>query len=91
MRIDAEEDMKHGFIKVAAVTPKIKVADPEYNASVCIEEIKKAAAKGCRIIVLPELVLTGYTCGQRRQRDNFYEKFMHKTAAVFSMFTQRCN
>ena len=63
MRTDAEEDMKHGFIKVAAVTPKIKVADPEYNASVCIEEIKKAAAKGCHIIVLPELVLTGYTCG----------------------------
>ena len=43
MRIDAEEDMKHGFIKVAAVTPKIKVADPEYNASVCIEEIRSAS------------------------------------------------
>ncbi len=54
--------MRHGFIKVSAVTPKIKVADPEYNAGVCIEAIKAEAAKGAKIIVLPELVLTGYTC-----------------------------
>ena len=54
--------MQHGFIKVSAVTPKIKVADPEYNAGVCIEAIKAEAAKGAKIIVLPELVLTGYTC-----------------------------
>ncbi len=54
--------MQHGFIKVSAVTPKIKVADPEYNAGMCIEAIKAEAAKGAKIIVLPELVLTGYTC-----------------------------
>lgn len=54
--------MQHGFIKVSAVTLKIKVADPEYNAGVCIEAIKAEAAKGAKIIVLPELVLTGYTC-----------------------------
>ena len=54
--------MKHGFIKVSAVTPKIRVADPEYNAGVCIEAIKAEAAKGAKIIVLPELVLTGHTC-----------------------------
>ncbi|MCR5599044.1 MAG: NAD(+) synthase [Lachnospiraceae bacterium] len=54
--------MQHGFIKVSAVTPKIKVADPEYNAGICIEAIKAEASKGAKIIVLPELVLTGYTC-----------------------------
>ena len=55
--------MKHGFIKVAAITPKIKVADPIYNASVIIQELNKAYQKQAKIIVFPELCLTGYTCG----------------------------
>ena len=54
--------MKHGFIKVAAITPKIKVADPIYNASVIIQELNKAYQKQAKIIVFPELCLTGYTC-----------------------------
>ncbi len=55
--------MKHGFIKAAAVTPKIKVADPAYNAAVICERLEEAYAKGAKIIVFPELCLTGYTCG----------------------------
>ena len=55
--------MKHGFIKAAAVTPKIKVADPAYNAGVICERMKEACAKGAKLIVFPELCLTGYTCG----------------------------
>lgn len=57
--------MQHGFIKAAAVTPKIKVADPKYNATVICEELDKAYVKGAKIIVFPELCLTGYTCGDR--------------------------
>jgi len=55
--------MKQGFIKVAAVTPKIKVADPAYNAGVICEKLEEAYAKGAKVIVFPELCLTGYTCG----------------------------
>ena len=55
--------MKNGFIKVAAVTPRIRVADPAYNVQVILEAIRKAAAAGARVIVTPELGLTGYTCG----------------------------
>ncbi len=55
--------MKHGFIKVAAVTPKIKVADPQYNAQVICEHLERVYEKGAKIIVFPELCLTGYTCG----------------------------
>ena len=55
--------MEQGFIKAAAVTPKIKVADPAYNAGVICEKIEEAYAKGAKIIVFPELCLTGYTCG----------------------------
>ncbi len=55
--------MKHGFIKTAAVTPKIRVADPEYNGKEMIRLMKEAAGKGAKIIVFPELCITGYTCG----------------------------
>ena len=55
--------MRHGFIKVAAVTPKIKVADPVYNAEVICERLAQACEKGAKLIVFPELCLTGYTCG----------------------------
>ena len=54
--------MKHGFVKVAAITPKIKVADPVYNAKVICEEMDKAVQKGAKLLVFPELCLTGYTC-----------------------------
>ena len=55
--------MKDGFIKVAAASPIIKVADAEYNASVIIDTMKKADALGVKLLVLPELCLTGCTCG----------------------------
>lgn len=54
--------MKDGFIKVAAVSTKIKVADPAYNTETVINGIKEASEKNAKIIVFPELVLTGYTC-----------------------------
>lgn len=55
--------MKHGFIKVAAVTPKIKVADPVYNAKQICACMKEAIEREAKVIVFPELCLTGYTCG----------------------------
>lgn len=55
--------MKQGFLKVAAITPKIKVADCKYNAQVICEELDKAYVREAKIIVFPELCLTGYTCG----------------------------
>lgn len=55
--------MEHGFIKVAAVTPKIRVADPEYNSELICKGIREAYQQGARILVFPELCLTGYTCG----------------------------
>ncbi|MCM1252004.1 MAG: NAD(+) synthase [Clostridium sp.] len=55
--------MKHGFIKAAAVTPKIKVADPVYNARRICECMEEAIEREAKIIVFPELCLTGYTCG----------------------------
>ena len=54
--------MRQGFVKVAAVTPKIKVADTVYNAQQICAGIDEASGKGAKIIVFPELCLCGYTC-----------------------------
>ena len=55
--------MKHGFIKTAAATPKITVANPSANAEAITALIKKSGALGAEIIVFPELCVSGYTCG----------------------------
>lgn len=55
--------MKDGFIKVAAVTPKIRVADPVYNRQAIIEKIDEAEQQRAAVVVFPELCITGYTCG----------------------------
>lgn len=54
--------MKDGFIKVGAVTPKIKVADVLYNSNLIIDEINKACENNVNLLVFPELCITGYTC-----------------------------
>lgn len=54
--------MRDGFVKVSSVTPKIKVANPEYNWVQSVQVVNEAAKQGAKIIVLPELVLSSYTC-----------------------------
>ena len=61
--------MQHGFIKVAAATPAIRVADPAYNAASCVALAEAAAAVGTKLLVLPELCLTGSTCGDLYSHD----------------------
>ena len=61
--------MQHGFIKVAAATPAIRVADPAYNAAACVALAEAAAAVGTKLLVLPELCLTGSTCGDLYSHD----------------------
>ena len=52
-----------GFVKVAAAVPAVKVADVAFNAAQMFVQIKEAARQGVRAVVLPELGLPGYTCG----------------------------
>ena len=67
--------MKDGFIKIATATPKIKVADVTYNAASIITCIKQAAEQGVKLLTLPELCITGYTCG-----DLFFQKTLIDSA-----------
>ncbi len=55
--------MFDGFIRVAAASPTIRVADPHGNAEAIITLMREAEAQGVQLICLPELCLTGYTCG----------------------------
>jgi len=55
--------MRDGFIKVAAGTPEIRVADCRHNAEQIFTLMRQADRQGVRVLALPELCLTGYTCG----------------------------
>ena len=54
--------MRDGFIRAAAATPKIKVADPVHNREVVCSIIEEYERKGVELLVFPELCLSGYTC-----------------------------
>ncbi|MBP5265398.1 MAG: NAD(+) synthase, partial [Lachnospiraceae bacterium] len=68
--------MRDGFVKVATVTPKLQVADIEYNGDVIAQYMEEAYENGSKITVFPELCITGYTCG-----DLFYQELLLQRAA----------
>ncbi len=55
--------MKDGFLKAAAISPEIRVADCEYNLKSICGGIDAALKEGAKLLVFPELCVTGYTCG----------------------------
>jgi NAD+ synthase (glutamine-hydrolysing) len=55
--------MKDGFFRIAVATPKIRVADCEYNKNSVLAMMRECAARGAGAVAFPELCLTGYTCG----------------------------
>ena len=55
--------MRDGFLKAAALSPALRVADCAYNTQQIIAQLKDAAARGVKLAVFPEFCLTGYTCG----------------------------
>ena len=67
--------MRDGFISVAAGTPKIRVADCRYNAEQIFTLMREAAKQGVKVLCLPELCITGYTCG-----DLFFQDTLLKGA-----------
>ena len=54
---------RFGFVKVAAATPLVKIADCHANAKAIDEMTAEAVERGVSVVVFPELSLTGYTCG----------------------------
>ena len=66
--------MKQGFVKVAAATPNVRVADVDYNKQEICKAIDEAVSNGAKIVVLPELCVTGYTCGDLFTQDVLLKK-----------------
>lgn len=66
--------MRDGFIKVAASTPEIRVADVDYNKELIAQGMDQAWKDGIQLLVYPELCLTGYTCGDLFWRRNFWRR-----------------
>ena len=54
--------MNYGFIKTAASSLKLKVADVSFNTSIIKEAIDSSLEKNVKLLVTPELSVTGYTC-----------------------------
>ena len=67
--------MKDGFIKVASVAPELRLADCGYNAERILEAARQAAAQGAKLLITPELSITGYTCA-----DLFFQKTLLDSA-----------
>ena len=61
--------MKDGFIKVACITPKVRVADVTYNVKQIHEAMEASANAGDMIVVFQEVCITGYSC-----HDLFYQR-----------------
>lgn len=78
--------MKYGFVRVAAGTPEIKVADCPFNQQSIYRLMKEAEKEGADLLVLPELCLTGYTCG-----DLFLQKTLLDGAADALLFLAKAS
>ncbi|WP_299320188.1 NAD(+) synthase [uncultured Porphyromonas sp.] len=85
--------MKHGFIKVAAAVPFVRVADCQYNIEHIEAQVRQADAQGVEIMTFPELCITGYTCGDLflkpfliRQAQESLLELAHRTADTEVLF-----
>lgn len=67
--------MNYGFFRAAAASLKLRVADPEYNKEEIKKAIDEAVGEEARLLVTPELSITGYTCA-----DLFFTKALQKSA-----------
>ncbi|MDE7441401.1 MAG: NAD(+) synthase [Muribaculaceae bacterium] len=63
-----------GYVRVAAAKPEVKVGNVDFNIKKIIELVKQANEKGVKIMVFPELSLTGYTCADLFFQSNLLEE-----------------
>src|SRR5436305_5777633 len=66
---------RHGYVRVAAAVPTLRVGDPTFNADRTFDLLERAAKDGVEVVVFPEMGLTGYTCG-----DLFHQTVLLRSA-----------
>src|ERR1017187_6675844 len=67
--------LQHGFVRVAAALPRLRVADCSHNVERILHLMDQAECATVQVLVFPELALTGYTCG-----DLFHQPTLQKAA-----------
>ena len=65
---------KYNIYKIASVSPKVEVGNPEQNLKNIEEELKRPELQDARIVVFPELCISGYTCGDLFFQQNLVKK-----------------
>src|SRR6516225_7325468 len=65
--------IKHGFVRVAAAVPRLRVADCQSNVGDILELLQRAEQQQVHVVVFPELCLTGYSCGDLFQQPGLLE------------------
>ena len=74
--------MKDGFVKVAAATPDVLVANPAFNGEKIREMMEEAAAKKVKLLVFPELSISSATCGDLVKHDLLLDEVLHEIEKI---------
>ena len=80
--IEREGKLKDGYIRAAAMTPKIKVADCEYNIDNIKTLMSEAHKKDTAIAVFPEMCITGYTCNDLFLHDRLLDSALEGLVTI---------
>ncbi len=81
--------MSFGFVKAAAASPRVYLAQPFKNAKTASEKLTEAAKDGVQLLVFPELFLTGYTCGDLFSQQQLLDRSDEALAWLLSQ-TEKC-
>ena len=73
---------RHGYVRVAAAVPRVRIGDPAFNAQRSIELARSAHARDTALIVFPELGLTAYTSDDLFHQDALLEATLEAIETV---------
>ncbi len=82
--------MKYGYLRVGAVSPKVKVANCGFNADSIINAVEEANVKDIKVLAFPELCLTSVTCGDLYLQSALLEEVLVKLEEI-SLQTKECD
>jgi len=82
MKPDFHSPYTHGFVRLAAAVPAVRVADPDHNAGATIDLARRAAREGAVLVVFPELGLSGYTLDDLVQQTALLDAVLHALERV---------
>ncbi len=81
--------MNDGFVKVAAATPELRVADCPFNTARICKAMDQAYEAGAKIVVFPELSITGYTCGDLFNQEKLLAEAKHELYHILRRSAQK--